>query len=1524
MKIRNKKTGEIREVSMNELNQYGLGGQHNKLVKYKNKGEVKSTFNPYQQNKPIVDRGNFSNVEYTKSDQIAKKRQNATNKKMYPSVVRTKKDLITNRENVPGDSFTGTMRREALAYLPYFKDAMKYLEKGASYITPDYKSQADRELLFKRHRPVAYPNIADAGIDLLKNYSHSLFNTPIKEPFIDPEGDYDAPEEAWRMALGLPVKNKYIIPSKYRPLNEEDKTSKYYTLREDMYHKDLLRQKIKELKIQPGQSVVLPSFAPFVNESYMSQKQFSDVDPLQNFKIGVNKNGKMYFYDKYDFDFEPLSKVTRPYEYEFYNELKTGGEMIKRADGSYSRRGLWDNIRANAGSGKRPTKEMLNQERKIRNQYQDGGEEEVYWRTKQPMVNDPSMDAISKVLLQRNIDKNFIQRAAGFGNQNGIPTKYIDGQDPDSNNMSNLLMGFGDNYVSPTIIETFPNFLGNNSTMLRTAPGQLSYQPNQIQEYIKTPTVDIADYFATKGYKRAANDMYGMNYKKGGSVTLNAGGENHRIYVKTTNRGEGDKGHIMVNHPTMDKGMWDTIDLTKKSGATTIAQGVAATKKWHMENPYMKKYGGQPTYAYGGLVKYKEGEEVKKAEQQNVAPLVDQKSKLIFRNPVLETPCEGIGCAQLTSNELSKMNLIPSRTDAWFMGDAVVKDGGKQIWNRQSGNIDYSTLIPGDIITLDRPGYAHQSEMRNNNPVGYNPEREVEHVGVIVGHDERGVPLVKHGGNHGIRTVIQPIDKLSLYIPDSGATLEYKPFAIYRTKGAENIPIPDSYYNKQFAEFDNNTPLLKKQLNNTEKQNKMIDAFNNNLEKQSRVLNLNPYDIQQLQKIAFGIFGNESKFGTSPIQKPKEYVKRFGHFIRADKWAPFVDDETSPSLSEMRIKYGDIYGDGNSKISNQFDELGIKEKNLKGYNSDNDYNDEANAAVAILVNNYNKIKNDKDEYGRSKYNYDPTKQTVYGDIPVTEVIAKMYNSGPGIINNENKLRKKFIYGKQAIENAYINFDEVPSLTKTFKNDVIISGGLKKPITKPLINTTPEMIIPENINPRFMYSTPPSVFANGGDVPMYGPGGFVAKPTASDSLAVMNSALAVQKYYDNLTKKGWYKEPIVTRKGVNEYFNPTSLNEIEKESLETYTDHLNRPSFYMISTESVYPKVTENDIKKKAKQSILDIKNKKPNTYIYKDLAPTEIDEWAPPTLIDMRIKPQTITRYVIKKNDYMVPGGGYTDIMGYDPIAVKPAAMKTAADWAYMQKTYGTKPPATTTPKPTTTKTVITTKDKVTTSVRPKYNLKKLEFTMRPLDIPIGVPHGELIPITPMTLPQQGTIPFYGPGHTIIGYTDDNRQFYPVQYSGAKNNQLNLQDKELLANPELLKKYVQSKDNYKFAEGGGIPERYRNMGFTNVGAKKQSTRPGKKWMVLAKKGDDYKVVHGGYKGMQDFKQHHSEQRKENFWSRMGGRNSSKATDPFSPLYWHKRFGTWEYGGQPMAVGGQNVMNPIVKKDNRNWLEYLKN
>jgi hypothetical protein len=38
-------------------------------------------------------------------------------------------------------------------------------------------------------------------------------------------------------------------------------------------------------------------------------------------------------------------------------------QMLKRKDGSVSQRGLWDNIRANKGSGKKPTTAMLKQEK---------------------------------------------------------------------------------------------------------------------------------------------------------------------------------------------------------------------------------------------------------------------------------------------------------------------------------------------------------------------------------------------------------------------------------------------------------------------------------------------------------------------------------------------------------------------------------------------------------------------------------------------------------------------------------------------------------------------------------------------------------------------------------------------------------------------------------------------------------------------------------------------------------------------------------------------------------------------------------------------------------------------------------------------------------------------------------------------------------------------------------------------------------------------------------------------------------
>jgi len=215
--------------------------------------------------------------------------------------------------------------------------------------------------------------------------------------------------------------------------------------------------------------------------------------------------------------------------------------MIKRADGSYSQRGLWDNIRANKGSGKKPTKQMLEQEAKIKakSKYADGGiklkfdnsQNEIDPKTGQPTgrggLEDASWEALQAVT-----------GAAALGKA-----------------------------------------------------GKLAYDAYKLS---KPGIINLSKtYYPTynKALKEVGKAL--LPFADGGKVPLTAGGEKHLIYRKEspTGNGKGKKGDIMVTHPTMDKGQWDTIDLTQKAGAQTIAEGIAATKKWHAENP---------EYAYGG------------------------------------------------------------------------------------------------------------------------------------------------------------------------------------------------------------------------------------------------------------------------------------------------------------------------------------------------------------------------------------------------------------------------------------------------------------------------------------------------------------------------------------------------------------------------------------------------------------------------------------------------------------------------------------------------------------------------------------------------------------------------------------------------------------------------------------------------------------------------------------------------------------------------------------------------------------
>ena len=63
---------------------------------------------------------------------------------------------------------------------------------------------------------------------------------------------------------------------------------------------------------------------------------------------------------------------------------------------------------------------------------------------------------------------------------------------------------------------------------------------------------------------------------------IKADGKVHKITKKTTDKGIGKKGDIIVEQ-NGKKGK-ERMNLTKLSGAKTVAQGVASTKRFHRKN----------------------------------------------------------------------------------------------------------------------------------------------------------------------------------------------------------------------------------------------------------------------------------------------------------------------------------------------------------------------------------------------------------------------------------------------------------------------------------------------------------------------------------------------------------------------------------------------------------------------------------------------------------------------------------------------------------------------------------------------------------------------------------------------------------------------------------------------------------------------------------------------------------------------------------------------------------------------------
>ena len=200
------------------------------------------------------------------------------------------------------------------------------------FIKAKAKSPEAKQYYFYNYPPVEYPGYYGAAKPIVKSIGNTILEgdpslTINRKIGYDKQGDYDVAEEAWRKTLGLPIKHKYIIKSKYKPtISSED--SEYYTLNPDIIDKQRIIDYVKSedfnKESKPGKLpntrvANIEGFSRFMKDDFMPIDEFEQIDPLQNFQVhkAWDPEKKQWYaaiYDNYDFSFKPAQEILEPFE----------------------------------------------------------------------------------------------------------------------------------------------------------------------------------------------------------------------------------------------------------------------------------------------------------------------------------------------------------------------------------------------------------------------------------------------------------------------------------------------------------------------------------------------------------------------------------------------------------------------------------------------------------------------------------------------------------------------------------------------------------------------------------------------------------------------------------------------------------------------------------------------------------------------------------------------------------------------------------------------------------------------------------------------------------------------------------------------------------------------------------------------------------------------------------------------------------------------------------------------------------
>lgn len=273
------------------------------------------TFSSPEKLQPVYIKGNtrIGNKEYTKRGTTADREMNT---------------LTNAASKVSG--FFGNMLSKFIGSSPQMASNVANFANVSGKVA-EKVGDVSKEKIFNNYRPVSYPSVPEA--------IGGIFGKSA-EPMRDQAGDYAVGEEAWRVALGLPTKSKYLTPSKYKPSNSNDPNAQYYSLNNVYDPQKLIDAYMQKSKGKPGKSIQMNSLAPFVSNPALNSEEmpFDQTDPLQKFKLsqGTDERGDyISLYDTYDFDLPLMDRMVygsnrKPYDFydRFYYKKDATGKPV--------------------------------------------------------------------------------------------------------------------------------------------------------------------------------------------------------------------------------------------------------------------------------------------------------------------------------------------------------------------------------------------------------------------------------------------------------------------------------------------------------------------------------------------------------------------------------------------------------------------------------------------------------------------------------------------------------------------------------------------------------------------------------------------------------------------------------------------------------------------------------------------------------------------------------------------------------------------------------------------------------------------------------------------------------------------------------------------------------------------------------------------------------------------------------------------------------------------------------------------